>query len=133
MSHVDIEYAIKKDVRNNPIVREVDADQRRTFARTLVVTALAVGMLLFSAWQHFAVLHQSYETGALQQQLAREEVLNRRLRLDLEVLRAPTRIEKIAIEDLHMVAPTQKDSVVIPRMSAPAPATAHATIVAHNR
>ena len=29
MSGVDFEYAIKKDVRNNPIVREVDEARQR--------------------------------------------------------------------------------------------------------
>jgi cell division protein FtsL len=133
MSQVDIEYAIKKDVRNNPIVRAVDAQQKRTFARTLVVTALAVGMLLFSAWQHFAVLQHSYEIGARQQDLAKEEVLNRRLRLELETLKAPSRIEQIALTDLKMIAPAQNDSVVIERISAPPAAQAQTPIVAHVR
>jgi cell division protein FtsL len=133
MSQLDIEYAIKKDVRNNPIVREVDAQQKRTFARTLLVTAAVVGMLLFSAWQHFAVLQHGYEIGALEQQLAQEDVFNRRLRLELEALRAPSRIEQIALTDLHMVAPTQKDSVVIERIPASAPTQNHAAIVARAR
>jgi cell division protein FtsL len=133
MSHVDIEYAIKKDVRNNPIVREVDIQQKRTFFRTLVVTLAVVGMLLFSAWQHFAVLNSGVKIGTLQQQLAAEEVINKRVRLELELLRAPARIEKIAIDELHMVAPTQGDSVVIERITVPEPSPQHATIVAHAR
>ena len=34
MNSIDIEYAIKKDVRNNPIVREADTRQRQEFIRT---------------------------------------------------------------------------------------------------
>lgn len=132
MSQVDIEYAIKKDVRNNPIVREIDTQQKRAFLRTLLVTGAAVGMLLFSAWQHFAVLQHGYEIGTLQKQLAQEDVINRRVRLQLEALRAPARIEKIAINDLHMVAPTQNDSVILERIAAP-DAAQHAAVVAHAR
>ena len=33
MSGVDFEYAIKKDVRNNPIVRELDEERARQPAR----------------------------------------------------------------------------------------------------
>ena len=50
------EYAIKKDVRNNPIVREVDRDRHREMWRSLGVGAFLVGVLLFSAWQHFELL-----------------------------------------------------------------------------
>ena len=39
---IDVEYAIKKDVRNNPIVRGVDEKQRRALVRTLAVGVLVV-------------------------------------------------------------------------------------------
>ena len=37
MSGIDFEYAIKKDVRNNPIVREVDQARQRQLLQTLVI------------------------------------------------------------------------------------------------
>ena len=45
---IDLEYAIKQDIRNNPVVREVDREQRRGFVRVLGWAALAVGMLMFA-------------------------------------------------------------------------------------
>ena len=33
---IDVEYAIKKDVRNNPVVRGVDVQQRRELFRSLL-------------------------------------------------------------------------------------------------
>ena len=33
---IDLEYAIKQDIRNNPVVREVDREQKREFLRTLL-------------------------------------------------------------------------------------------------
>ena len=67
------EYAIKKDVRNNPIVREVDeARQRelwRSAARRRVSSSL---VLLFSAWQHFELLRHGYRIEQMQQERAAE-------------------------------------------------------------
>jgi hypothetical protein len=45
---------------------------------------------------------------------------NRHLRLEIETLKSPRRIEQIAIGDLHLVAPTAADSHVIERI-APTP------------
>jgi hypothetical protein len=60
MSGFDFEYAIKKDVRNNPIVREVDEARQRQLWRTAGIGAVLVGVLLFSAWQHFELVRHGY-------------------------------------------------------------------------
>ena len=62
---IDLEYAIKKDIRNNPVVREVDVQQKREFLRTIWLAAVIVAMLLFSAWQHFEIVHTGYEVEKL--------------------------------------------------------------------
>ena len=57
MSAMDFEYAIKKDVRNNPIVREVDeARQRQLLALGRRSADSWSWCILFSAWQHFELL-----------------------------------------------------------------------------
>ena len=76
----DLEYAIKKDVRNNPIIREADTRQHREFSRTAAIWALIVVMFLFAAWQHASVLQNEYQIERLLQQRAAEEAINRRLR-----------------------------------------------------
>ena len=48
MNAMDFEYAIKKDVRNNPIVREVDEARQRALFRSTVVFGLLVVVVLFS-------------------------------------------------------------------------------------
>jgi cell division protein FtsL len=118
---IDVEYAIKKDIRNNPVVREVDAQQRRDFLRTTCVAVLIVAMGLFAAWQHFKILQNGYEVQKVQQARAAEESINRKLRLEVERLRAPQRLERIALHDLHMVSPVAKDTLVIERATAAAP------------
>ena len=51
MNGADFEYAIKKDIRNNPIVREIDEERQRQLWRTAAISAVLVIVLLFSAWQ----------------------------------------------------------------------------------
>jgi cell division protein FtsL len=78
-------------------------------------------MGLFAAWQHFKILQNGYEVQRLQQAHAAEESVNRKLRLEVETLRAPRRIERIALHDLHMVSPVAKDTLVIERAAVAAP------------
>ena len=49
MTREDFEYAIKKDIRNNPIVREVDQARQRELWRSLVIGVVLVAVLLFYA------------------------------------------------------------------------------------
>jgi cell division protein FtsL len=129
MSGVDFEYAIKKDVRNNPIVREVDAARQRQLWRTTAIAAALVAVLLFSAWQHFELVRHGYQLQKLQQERAAEEEINRHLRLEIETLRDPKRIESIATKDLKLVVPGRDQSIVIERV-APTAAPGK-SIVAH--
>jgi cell division protein FtsL len=121
MNGVDFEYAIKKDVRNNPIVREVDEARQRQLWRSVVIGGFLVLVILFSAWQHFQVLRHGYEIQRMQKERAAEEAVNRHLRLEIETLRAPSRIERIALKELHLVAPTRDQAIVIQRVTPSAP------------
>jgi cell division protein FtsL len=121
MSGTDFEYAIKKDVRNNPIIREVDEARQRQFVRAVGIGALLVAVLLFSAWQHFELVQHGYLMERLQRELAAEEEANRHLKLKIAVLRAPQRIETVAIGTLNMVEPAAADVVIIERVANPAP------------
>lgn len=121
MSGLDFEYAIKKDIRNNPIIREVDEARQRQLWRTAWIGALLVGVLLFSAWQHFDLVRFGYEIQRLQRDRAQEEEVNRHLRLEIETLRAPKRIESIATKQLHLTAPAQDQAIVIERVTPAAP------------
>jgi cell division protein FtsL len=121
MNAMDFEYAIKKDIRNNPIVREVDEARQRQLWRSIGIGLFLVLVLLFSAWQHFELLRHGYQIERLQQERAAEEEINRHLRLEAETLRAPRRIEKIAMEQLHLVAPARGQAIVIERVTPAAP------------
>jgi cell division protein FtsL len=110
------EYAIKKDVRNNPIVREIDSERQRELFRSVAIGVFLVSVLLFSAWQHFELLRHGYRLEQMQKERAAEEEITRHLRLEIESLRSPARIERLATSRLHMVAPGPDDASVIERV-----------------
>ncbi len=122
MTAETFEYAIKKDVRNNPIVREIDRERHREMWRSTLIGVFLVLVLLFSAWQHFELLRHGYRLEEMQRERANEEAINRHLRLEIETLRSPERIERMATGRLRMVAPSADDAIVIERViQTPAP------------
>jgi len=121
MTTMDFEYAVKKDIRNNPIVREVDEAQKRELWRSVGIGVFLVAVLLFSAWQHFELLRHGYQIEQMQRERAAEEDVNRHLRLEIETLREPARIEKIAKEQLQLVEPSADEAIVIERVTPAAP------------
>jgi cell division protein FtsL len=110
------EYAIKKDVRNNPIVREVDEARQRQLWKSAGVAGFLVLVLLFSAWQHFELLRHGYRVEQMQLERAAEEEAARHLRLEIETLKSPKRIETLATGQLHLVAPSRDEAIVIERV-----------------
>jgi cell division protein FtsL len=111
--NLDVEYAIKKDIRNNPVVREVDLQHKKQLLRTVGLAVLIVAMLVFWAWQRFGLVETGYAESELQAQLQLETTRNRQLQLEVAMLRTPQLIEEQATHDLHMVAPTSATTVVI--------------------
>jgi cell division protein FtsL len=110
------EYAIKKDVRNNPIVREVDEARHRELWKSVALASFLVLVLLFSAWQHFELLRHGYRVEQMQRERAAEEEAARHLRLEIDTLRSPQRIEALAIKRLRLVAPSKDEAIVIERV-----------------
>src|SRR5215216_854824 len=121
MTAETFEYAIKKDVRNNPIVREIDRDRQREMFRSVAIGVFVVAVLLFSAWQHFELLRHGYRIEQMQKERAAEEEINRHLRLEIDTLRSPARIERLATSRLGMVAPVAGDATVIERVTSTPP------------
>jgi hypothetical protein len=117
---IDLEYAIKKDIRNNPVIREVDARERREIRRTIWLAVLSVAVLLFVAWQYSQNRAMGYALEALRLQLAQEEAANRKLRLAVDMRRSPAVIERRALRELGMVAPAVENTLIVERVTAPA-------------
>ena len=121
MTAETFEYAIKKDVRNNPIVREIDRERNREMVRSVGIGVFLVVVLLFWAWQQFELRRNGYRLEQVQQGRAVEADVNRHLRLEVQTLQAPERIERLALNRLHMVAPRAEDASVIERVVETAP------------
>ena len=116
MTTETFEYAIKKDVRNNPIVREIDRERNREMVRSVAIGVFLVAVLLFWAWQQFELRRNGYRLEQMQQERAGEAEVNRHLRLEAQTLQAPERIERLALGRLHMVTPRPEDASVIERV-----------------
>ncbi|MFN7916043.1 MAG: hypothetical protein U0Q55_11960 [Vicinamibacterales bacterium] len=110
------EYAVRKDVRNNPIVREVDTERQVEMWKTLGLATLIVVAVMFWTWQHFDLLRHGYRLEELQRAQAEEESATRLLRLQIETLRSPKRIEALARGRLNLITPTREDAIVIERV-----------------
>ena len=122
MSGESFEWAIKKDVRNNPIVREVDLERQRDMWRSVGFGLFLAVVLVFAAVQQVQLTRYGYQMSDTQKLLEQENVTYRRLRLELEMRTAPAYVEKNATQKLHMVWPGPSDSTVIQRViEAPAP------------
>lgn len=117
---VELEYAVKKGIRNNSVVRKADARQRAELYGIAAMAGLVVLMLLFSAWQHFGRLAATRTVEQLRAEYAREQAANRQLRLNLERLRAPEALASKA-ERLGLRPGTLAETVVIERIHQPEP------------
>ena len=113
------EYALRKVVRNSPIAREVDEVRQRELWQWVCVALVLVLVVLFSAWQAQQLLDHGYAIQDLKRQLSAERAEARRLRLQLEQLSAPQRLEDYATTHLNLVRPGQPDAIVIERVTPP--------------
>jgi cell division protein FtsL len=119
---MDFEYAIKMDVRNNPIVREIDESRQRELWRWVAIGVCLVVVVLFSLWQRFTVIRVGTEIEQMEHALQEEREINRQLRLDVETLSAPRRIAKLAAaRPLNMVMPDQASTLILERATVTQP------------
>ena len=117
MEHAEtFDYAIRKDVRNTTIVREVDERRQRQLWSSLAIGAVLVVVVMFDAWQHFELIRQGYAIEAAQKALTEEREVARHLRLEIETLRSPQRLERVAAGQLGMVLPKAADTIVLERV-----------------
>ena len=94
--------------------------------RTTLFVAAVAGLMIFHVWSRTRVLASGYEFGELQRAHAQLTSDHDRLRLEVESLRAPSTLEKLARTKLDM-APPAPGTV---RVAEPAVATADAHAVA---
>jgi cell division protein FtsL len=84
--------------------------------KSVGLTVLLVVLALFFAWPHFEMTLNGYRIEQLQKEKDAEEEMTRQLRLEIETLRSPKRIEALAITRLHLVTPRQDEAIVLERV-----------------
>jgi cell division protein FtsL len=108
--------AVRKDVRNH-LVREVDRVRHRQMWEIAAVVAMVLVLVLASVWQRTQLRDYGYAIEALLQEQAAEEASGRLLQLDIETLRAHSRIEDLAKRRVGMTVPAREDVVVLERVT----------------
>ena len=117
MTHDDFADLVSPRVRNAPIVHELDNARQRELRGSLVLSVPLVAVLLFSVWQHFELLQYGYRIERMRDEYSRQQELNRHLQLEIQALRSPARIERVAVGQLRMVVPKGGEELVLERVS----------------
>jgi cell division protein FtsL len=119
------EYEATPKIRNTAIIREPDKRQHRELWRWVGFGAVLVVVILFSEWKNFELIRHGYRIEDLRKEHEKAESANRQLRLEIETLTSPKRIERFATEQLNLVVPSQDQAIVLERVEvAPPPDTA---------
>jgi hypothetical protein len=103
------------------IVLEVDRSRQGEYRRWIGIGGLVVLAALFNGWQRSVPVEHGYRLEEIHRSLTEEDALGRRLRLEIASLQTPSRIESLATNALHLVAPGRDNQIVIERI-VPAPA-----------
>ena len=119
------EYEKTPKVRNTAIIREPDKRQHKELRRWVGFGIVIVAVVLFSAWQNFELIQHGYRIEDDHKKHKIEKSKKKKLRLDIESLTSPKRVERLAREELNLVVPSQDQVIVLERVEvAPPPDTA---------
>ena len=53
MTRLDLDFDIRREIHNSPIIREIDKSRQRELWRSIFIGVCLVAVVLFSAWQNF--------------------------------------------------------------------------------
>jgi cell division protein FtsL len=101
------------------VVLEVDRSRHGEFRRWLAIGGVVLAAALFDGWQRSVPVAHGYRIEEINRSLADEDAAGRRLRLEIASLQSPARIEWLATNELHLVAPGRDNAIVIERIAPP--------------
>ena len=107
------EYHTLKKIDNSRLVRATSPAGVRDLWRRLAVGAAIAACLWFYAWQHFECIQVRYQIEQLESQRTQAAQLNQQLHLEVATLRAPSRVDSIARNQLGL-------TIAVPAELAPA-------------
>ncbi len=101
------------------VVLEVDRSRQAEYWRWLVIGLVVLAAALFDGWQRSVPVSNGYRLEEIRRAMTEEDAVGRRLRLEVAALSSPARVEWLATNRLHLVAPGRGDAVVIERVVPP--------------
>jgi len=99
------EFHTVKRIDNSRLVRPAEPVRLQGFYRTAGWGALVAVFLMFYVYQHFRCIDLSFQLEDLKARQTKMSALNSELRLEIEGLRDPRRIDVIARRQLGLTEP----------------------------
>jgi cell division protein FtsL len=122
MRDAGFEFAVRRDVRNTTIVREVDRERQFRLARAALVGVFFVALFTLNVHQHDKVRQLGAKRESVLAEQKQEARIRGHLQLEVDAHSAPAVLAERA-GALHLVAPGPESSVIVERVtSSPPPA-----------
>ena len=102
---VATQFHTLKRIDNSRLVRNVEPVRLRGFYRTAGLGAVIAVFLMMYIYQHFQCIDLSFQLEDLKSKQTQSMALNSELRLEIEGLRDPRRIDVIARRQLGLTQP----------------------------
>ena len=99
------EFHTVKRIDNSRIVRHVEPVKMRRLFRTVALGSVVAACFMLYIYQHFRCIDLSFQLEDLKSQQLLSSSLNSELRLEIEGLRDPQRIDVIARRQLGLTQP----------------------------
>jgi len=102
---IHTEFHTVKRIDNSRLVRHAEPARMQGFYRTAGCGALIAVFVMFYVYQHFRCIDLSFQLENLKASQTKVSALNSELRLEIEGLRDPRRIDVIARRQLGLTEP----------------------------
>ena len=102
---VATQFHTVKRIDNSRLVRNVEPVRLRGYYRTAGLGAIIAAFLMMYIYQHFQCIDLSFQLEDLKARQTQSMALNSELRLEIEGLRDPRRIDVIARRQLGLTQP----------------------------
>jgi cell division protein FtsL len=104
-SAVATQFHTVKRIDNSRLVRNVEPVRLRSYYRTAGLGSIVAAFLMMYIYQHFRCIDLSFQLEDLKAKQTQSMALNSELRLEIEGLRDPRRIDVIARRQLGLTQP----------------------------
>jgi cell division protein FtsL len=104
-SVVATQFHTVKRIDNSRLVRNVEPVRLRSYYRTAGLGSIIAAFLIMYIYQHFRCIDLSFQLEDLKAKQTQSMALNSELRLEIEGLRDPRRIDVIARRQLGLTQP----------------------------